>query len=82
MSQISLRDLSPAVEAHLRERARIEGRSLSRIASEILAKASGLGESGKIRDLSRFAGTWSHEEAAEFERAQGAFSVIDEELWT
>ncbi|MCX7023869.1 MAG: hypothetical protein NT080_04535 [Spirochaetes bacterium] len=82
MSQISLRDLAPAVEAHLRERARIEGRSLSRIASEILTKAAGLGESGKKRDLSRFAGTWSHEDATEFEATQGPFSAIDEELWT
>lgn len=82
MSQISLRDLSPAVEAHLRERARIEGRSLSRIASEILAQAAGLDHSDKKRDLSRFAGTWSQEDAAEFEATQGSFSAIDEELWT
>ena len=82
MSQISIRDLLPAVEAHLRERARIEGRSLSQVASDLLAEASGLSLSNKKRNLSSFAGTWSAEEAAAFEATQGAFGEIDEELWT
>jgi len=82
MSQISIRDLSPAVEAHLRERARIEGRSLSQVASDLLAEASGLGCSNKKRDLSRFAGTWSADEAAAFAATQKRFTEIDAELWT
>jgi len=82
MSQISIRDLLPAVEAHLRERARIEGRSLSQVASDLLAEASGLSRSNKKRNLSSFAGTWSAAEAAAFEVTQGAFGEIDEELWT
>jgi hypothetical protein len=82
MSQISIRDLLPAVEAHLRERARIEGRSLSQVASDLLAEASGLSRSNKKRNLSSFAGTWSAEEAAAFEATQDAFGEIDEELWT
>jgi hypothetical protein len=81
MSQVTIRDLSPAVEAHLREKARIEGRSLSRVASELLAEAAGLGEGGKRRDLSRFSGAWSAEEAAAFEATQKSFGAVDEELW-
>jgi len=82
MSQVTLRDLPPAVEAHLRERARIEGRSLSKVASELLAEASGLGcEGGKRRDLSRFAGGWSAEEAAAFAASTAQFELIDEEAW-
>jgi hypothetical protein len=82
MSQISIRDLSPAVEAHLRERARIEGRSLSQVASDLLAEASGLGRSNKKRNLSRFAGTWNAEEAEAFAVTQRPFSEIDAEIWT
>ncbi len=81
MSQVSIRDLSPAVEAHLRERARIEGRSLSKVASELLAEALGLGQAGKKRDLSRFAATWTAEEAAAFAATQDQFSAIDGEVW-
>ncbi|HUW41449.1 MAG TPA: hypothetical protein VMV90_10585 [Rectinemataceae bacterium] len=82
MSQVTIRDLSPEVEAHLRERARIEGRSLSKVAAELLAEAAGLDQGGgKRRDLSRFAGSWSAEEAAAFEAAQGAFGELDPELW-
>jgi hypothetical protein len=81
VSQISIRDMSPAVEAHLRERARLEGCSLSRVASELLAEASGLDGGTKKRDLSRFAGTWTAEEAADFEATQGGFYAIDSEVW-
>lgn len=81
MSQVTIRDLSPAVEAHLRERARIEGRSLSKVAAELLAEAAGMGEGGRMRDLSRFSGFWSAEEAAAFEATQKPFGALDSELW-
>jgi hypothetical protein len=81
MSQVTIRDLPPVVEAHLRERARIEGRSLSRVASDLLAEASGLGGSDKKRDLSRFSGAWTAEDAAAFETTQKIFGTVDVELW-
>ncbi len=79
MAQVTLRDLPASVEAHLRERARIEGRSLSKVASELLAESLGLKE-GR-RDLGRFAGAWTAEEAADFDRATASFEEIDEEVW-
>jgi plasmid stability protein len=82
MSQIAVRDLSPTVEAHIRERARIEGRSLSAVVSELLAEATGLGTGERRRDLSRFSGSWSAEDLAEFEATQGDFERIDPELWS
>ncbi len=82
MSQIAVRDLSPAVEAHIRERARLEGRSLSAVASELLALATGLGASAGCRDLSRFSGSCSAEDLAEFEATQGDFERIDPEHWS
>ena len=81
MSQITIRDLSPPVEAHLRERARLEGLSISAMASEILAEAIGVGPEGKRRDLSSFVGFWSAEEANQFEASQETFERIDEETW-
>lgn len=78
---MTIRDLSPDVEAHLRERARIEGRSLSKVASELLAEAAGFDDGRKKRDLSRYSGTWSAEEASAFETTQAAFGEIDQELW-
>lgn len=86
MSQVTLRDLPEGVEAHLRERARLEGRSLSKVAAELLAEASGLAGSAdpacrRRRDLSRFAGSWSAEEAAAFAASAAIFEAIDEEAW-
>jgi plasmid stability protein len=79
MSQLTIRDLPAPVEAHLRERARLEGRSLSKVASDLLAESLGLKE-GR-RDLGRFAGVWSAEEDAQFERSTVPFGEMDEEVW-
>ena len=81
MSQVTIRDLSPEVEALLRERARFEGRSLSKVASELLTEASGFDADRRKRDLSRFFGTWSGEEVAAFETTQSSFGDIDRNLW-
>lgn len=35
----------------------------------------------KYRDLDALAGTWSEEDAAEFDRATASFRQVDEELW-
>jgi hypothetical protein len=35
----------------------------------------------KYRDLDALAGTWSEEDAAEFDRATERFRQVDEELW-
>lgn len=79
MSQVTLRDLPAPVEAYLRERARLEGRSLSKVASDLLAESLGL--EGKRRNLGRFAGLWSAEEAAAFDRTTGLFEVVDKDVW-
>ena len=38
--------------------------------------------SGRKRDLSDLAGTWSDEEAEEFEANMRVFEQIDDEMWT
>ena len=79
MAQLTLRDLPASVEAHLRQRARIEGRSISKVAADLLSESLGLKE-GR-RDLGRYSGVWSREETEEFEGFQSQFDEIDSELW-
>jgi len=82
MSQITIRDLAPQVEALVRQRASKEGVSMSRTISEMLAELTGLKPMDKrYRDLSALSGTWSAVEAAEFNRTQEYFGQIDEEVW-
>lgn len=85
MSQISLRNLPPALERELRIRARRNKQSLNRTITELLARSLGLSSLGsrgaKKRDLSGLKGTWTAAEAAEFDRATAIFEAIDPELW-
>lgn len=82
MSQITIRDLSPQIEAIVRRRAMDEGISVSKAISEMLTAAVGLEPHDKrYRDLSSLSGTWSAEEAAEFDRTQEYFQRIDEDDW-
>jgi hypothetical protein len=82
MSQITIRDIPEKLEAYIRKRASTEGVSLSKAANDMLAEASGIKDMEKrYRDLSAFAGAWSPEEAARFEKAQVVFERIDEDEW-
>ena len=75
--------LPDAVGRELRDRARKTGRSLNRTAIELIEQAKGVRSAGnrKRRDLSRFAGNWSAEEAAAFDRAMVLFEQVDPEVW-
>ena len=78
--QYTLRDIPPAVDSVVRERARAEGKSLNEVAVEALAEGLGLGEADVVRrDLSDVAGTWKREAAVE--AALAAQDRIDKDLW-
>jgi len=84
MNQLTLRHIPAPVEHRLRVQARKSGQSLNKTAISLLAKAVGLqGNEGskRKRDLSRFAGTMSSDEVAEFERNTRQFEAIDDEVW-
>ena len=66
--QTTIRDIPKDLEHALRERARRSGESLNRTLIRLLREAVGLNPPGKKRDLSALAGTWSQEEADEFDR--------------
>ncbi len=82
MSQITIRNMDPLVEKMIRQKAETGHQSLSDTANQMLKQAAGLdSSSGKKRNLKSLAGSWSHEEAEEFEKTQEPFMQIDEKLW-
>ena len=82
MSQITLRDVPPELDHRLRELARAQNKSLNKTIIGVLMGSLHLGDGGdRKRDLSDLAGTWSDEEAAEFEANTRVFEQIDDEMW-
>ena len=82
MNQFSLRRVPLEVERRLRAVAQENGESLNAAINRILAESLGVvPEESRKRDLSDLAGTWSEEEAVEFERATEHFGQIDHEMW-
>jgi hypothetical protein len=87
--QLTLR-LEPELSRALEDQARSERLSLNEATLRLLRQAIGLGgeaSSGAAlgavgHSLDRFAGTWTAEEASEFDRrVEAMFGQIDEELW-
>ena len=82
MNQFTLRQVPEEVENELRQVASQDGTSLNHTAIAALRKGLGLAPPARRRrDLSRFAGKWTPEEADEFEKNLQVFGRIDEELW-
>ncbi len=79
--QTTIRGIPEDLERALRERARRSGESLNRTMVRLLREAVGLNPSRKKRDLSALAGTWSQEEADEFDRQLRRSDQIDAEPW-
>ena len=79
-TQYTIRNVPESLGAKLRERARIEGHSLNRVALDALARGLGLGrEEPRYTDLDDLAGTWVSD--PEFDRVVAEMDKIDEELW-
>ena len=88
MKQTTLRGIDPSLARRLREEARRQGLSLNRTILRLLRQATGLAKSGepspgrqRFADLDGLIGTWSEEEADEFDRALQHLRQIDEEMW-
>ena len=79
--QTTIRGIPEDLEDALRERARRSSESLNRTMVRLLREAVGLNPPRRKRDLSALAGTWSREEADEFDRQVRWSDQIDEELW-
>ena len=84
MKAITVRDMPPALEEAVLKRAQREGMSLNRTVILMLEEASGLSEDQKPKlnhDFDKFAGTWTAEEADDFDRRVAHFEEIDWEMW-
>jgi hypothetical protein len=78
--QYTIRGIPHVVDAALRARARVAGKSLNEAALDALSEGSGVsGARRKRRDLADIAGTWKREKAVE--SALAAQDQVDEDLW-
>ncbi|HEX9729544.1 MAG TPA: hypothetical protein VGA37_13640 [Gemmatimonadales bacterium] len=78
--QYTLRNIPPALDRALRQRARAEGKSLNAVAVSAMARALGFTEEAVThRALDDLRGSWASD--PECEAALEAQDTIDESLW-
>jgi hypothetical protein len=77
--QYTIRGVPPAVDAVLRKRARVTGKSLNQVAIEALAEGVGISLPRKRRNVDDIAGTWIEDKA--FDEAIAAQDQIDWDIW-
>lgn len=83
-ASMTVRGIDEITSSALRERACRDGVSVNALTLRIIKEGLGLEKKKRITvydDLDRLAGTWSVEDAAEFERAVSIFEKVDEDLW-
>ena len=88
MKQTTLRGIDPPLARRLRDEARRQGLSLNRTILRLLRQAMGLAKPNepspgrqRFADLDHLIGTWSKEEADEFDRTLQRLRQIDKEMW-
>ncbi|WP_143309062.1 hypothetical protein [Candidatus Entotheonella palauensis] len=82
--QLTLRGLSPELEAYLQKLATEENISLNKAALKVLAKGAGLTENKKTiigQDLDHLFGTWADSEAEAFLESIKSCEQIDQDFW-
>jgi len=84
VNAVTVRNLPPGVAKAVKEKARKEKLSLNKAIVRLLEEATGVekGEKKVVhRDLDRFFGTWTKEEADAFDEAVREHRQIDPEMW-
>lgn len=82
MKHLTIRDVPPGLARALEKERRRSEKSLNQTVKDLLARALGLGSDQTWDNgLGRFAGTWSEQDLADFEKATEAFERVDEEQW-
>lgn len=83
MKALTLRKLRPELARAIERKAHESGSSLSGAVVTLLEEATGLLKRRKTvhHDFDRFAGSWTAEQAREFDRALAGQRAIDKELW-
>jgi len=78
--QYTLRDIPPALDRALRERAEREGKSLNQVAREALRRGVGLPEQEQLsHDLDHLIGTWQDDPG--FDEAIAQQDKVDPTVW-
>ncbi len=81
---MTLRGIDEQIAGTLKERAKKEDTSVNTITLRILRESLCLEKQKRSilhDDLDYLAGTWSAEDAAEFERATAVFETVDKDIW-
>ena len=86
MKQLTVRGFAEDIERAIRQLARRDGISLNRAALNLLQRGAGLpdgqGDGRNIGDaLDDLFGSWTQQEAAQFDRALEHFESVDESDW-
>ena len=85
MANLSVRGVNETAVSRLKDQAKSRGMSLNAYLVELIQRSAGIrtvaGRHPEYRDLDDLAGTWTNEDAAEFQKSQRAFERVDEELW-
>lgn len=84
MGTMTLRGIDDAIAGALKEKARREDSSVNAVMLKILKESLGIDKkrrSAVYDDLNHLAGTWSAQDAAEFESATSVFEHVDEDIW-
>jgi hypothetical protein len=87
MNQLTIRGFDSRLERKIRQLARAEGISLNKAVLRLLRKGAGLGHDGPEHEavgdsLDHLFGTWTEEEALEFDGAMEDLSKVDPEIWS
>jgi hypothetical protein len=77
--QYTIRGVPPAVDAALRKRVRVSGKSLNQVVIEALAEGAVISLQRKRRNVDDIAGTWIEDKA--FDEAIAAQDQIDWDMW-
>ena len=85
MAVIGIRGIDEKAVLRLKKQAQQEGSSLNSLVVRVLETAAGVRTAAKgsphFDDLDALQGTWSTQDARDFERATGEFSLVDATLW-
>ena len=84
MGTMTLRGIDERMAGALKEQAQKENTSVNAVTLKIIKKFLGLEKKKRkilYDDLDHLAGTWSVQDAAEFEQATAPFESVDQDIW-
>jgi len=86
MKAITLRNLPPELAKTIRQKAEEQGTSMNKAVIHLLEEGTGIrgkknGEKSLHHDLDSLAGSWTRDEAEEFDKSLASQRTIDLELW-